>query len=273
LVSFSLQQLSASYGSRTVLHGISLEAHAGQVLGIVGPNGSGKSTLVKAVAGQIPASGTILFNGSAQRPASIGYMPQDLLAPAVLTVLEVVLLGRLQQLRLKVQPGDLQAVRQILQRLGIETLAGRDVRELSGGQRQMVFLAQALVAQPTVLLLDEPISALDICHQLEVLDVVSDMTRQQGLTTLMVLHDLNAAARFCDQVALLQDGRLLACGRPDQVLTVPYVAQAFGVETEALRCSDGTGVLVPMRAARTRSMVMGDIKNVALCQVNARARG
>ncbi|TXT37784.1 MAG: iron complex transport system ATP-binding protein [Comamonadaceae bacterium] len=250
-MSLSVQQLCASYGPRTVLqHGISLQAQAGQVLGIVGPNGSGKSTLVKAVAGQIPSTGTILFKGSAQRPTSIGYMPQDLLAPAALTVLEVVLLGRMQQLRLKVQPDDLQAVRQILQRLGIEALAGRDVRELSGGQRQMVFLAQALVAQPTVLLLDEPISALDICHQLEVLEVVLDMTRQQGLSTLVVLHDLNAAARFCDQVALLQDGRLLACGAPAQVLTEAHVAQAFGVATEALRCSDGSGVLVPLRAIR-----------------------
>ena len=250
-MSVSVQHLCASYGSRAVLHGISLAAQAGQVLSIVGPNGSGKSTLVKAVAGQLPSSGTILFNGGAQRPASIGYMPQDLQAPAALTVLEVVLLGRLQQLRLKVQPDDLQAVRQILQRLGIEALAGRDVRELSGGQRQMVFLAQALVAQPTVLLLDEPISALDICHQLEVLAVVRDLTRQQALTTLIVLHDLNAAARFCDHVALLQNGQLLACGTPAQVLTVAHIAQAFGVETEALRCSDGTGVLVPMRALKS----------------------
>jgi iron complex transport system ATP-binding protein len=272
-MSVSLRNLCVSYGSRAVLHSLSLQAQAGQVLGIVGPNGSGKSTLVKAVAGQLPSSGTILFNGGAQRPASIGYMPQDLLAPAALTVLEVVLLGRLQQLRLKVQPDDLQAVRQVLHRLGIEALAGRDVRELSGGQRQMVFLAQALVAQPTVLLLDEPISALDICHQLEVLAVVRDLTRQQALTTLVVLHDLNAAARFCDQVALLQDGRLLACGTPEQVLIVTHVAQVFGVEAEALRCSDGTGVLVPMRAARTRVMPMNAIESVADCAGNTCARG
>lgn len=244
----ALQNLGVSYGPRAVLHGISLETHAGQVLGIVGPNGSGKSTLVKAVAGQMPASGTIRFNGSVQRPASIGYMPQDLQAPAALTVLEVVLLGRLQQLRLKVQADDLNAVREVLQLLGIEALAGRYVSELSGGQRQMVFLAQALVSRPTVLLLDEPISALDICHQLEVLEVVRRMTRQQHLTTLIVLHDLNAAARFCDQVALLQDGQLLTFGAPAQVLTVAHVAQVFGVEAEALCCRDGTGVLVPMRA-------------------------
>ncbi|MBK1683204.1 ABC transporter ATP-binding protein [Rhodoferax fermentans] len=264
-MNISLQSLSVAYGSRVVLHPIDLCAQPGRVLGIVGPNGSGKSTLVKAVAGQVKASGQLLFNGSAQRPSgSIAYMPQDQLSLAALSVLEVVLLGRLQQLRLKVQPDDLAAVRQVLQRLGIEELAGRDVRELSGGQRQMVFLAQALVSQPKLLLLDEPISALDICHQLEVLEVVYQTTRQQMLTTLLVLHDLNAAARFCDDVVLLKDGQLLACGSPAQVLTVAHVAQAFGVETEALRCADGTGVLVPKRAVPKHINAMDDIARCAL---------
>lgn len=261
----SLQSLSVSYGSRPVLHQICLSAQPGRVLGIVGPNGSGKSTLVKAVAGQVKASGQLLFNGSALRPGAIGYMPQDQQSLAALSVLEVVLLGRLQQLRLKVQSDDLNAVRRVLQRLGIESLAARDVRELSGGQRQMVFLAQALVAEPRVLLLDEPLSALDICHQLEVLEVVRHMTRQQGLTTLLVLHDLNAAARFCDDVALLKDGHLLACGSPAQVLSVTHVAQAFGVEAEALSCVDGTGVLVPRRAIGLRMSTEEAIENIAIC--------
>jgi iron complex transport system ATP-binding protein len=247
-VSIALQELCVSYGPRQVLHGVTLHARAGRVLGIVGPNGSGKSSLIRAVAGLLPASGTVHFEGSAVRPSCIGYMPQDLQAPAALTVLEVALLGRIQQLRLKVRPDDLAAVRSVLQMLHIEALAGRYVSELSGGQRQMAFLAQALVSQPTVLLLDEPISALDIRHQLEVLEVVRHMTRERGLTTLIVLHDLNVAARFCDDVALLQDGRLLASGASAQVLTVAHVGQAFGVEAEALSCSDGTNVLVPMRA-------------------------
>jgi iron complex transport system ATP-binding protein len=250
-VSVALQDLCVNYGPRRVLHSVSLQARAGRVLGIVGPNGSGKSSLIKAVAGLLPVSGEVHFDGSAVRPKSIGYMPQDLQAPAALTVLEVALLGRIQQLHLKVQSDDLAAVREVLQLLGITALAGRYVSELSGGQRQMAFLAQALVSQPTVLLLDEPISALDICHQLEVLEVVRHMTRERGLTTLVVLHDLNAAARFCDDVALLQNGQLLASGEPAQVLTVAHIGQAFGVLTEALACSDGTGVLVPMRAIKS----------------------
>lgn len=255
-MSLALQNICVNYGPRRVLHSVSLHASAGRVLGIVGPNGSGKSSLIKAVAGLLPASGAVHFDGSAERPKSIGYMPQDLQAPAALTVLEVALLGRMQQLRLKVQAADLAAVREVLQLLGMEALAGRYVSELSGGQRQMTFLAQALVSQPTVLLLDEPISALDICHQLEVLEVVRRMTRERGLTTLIVLHDLNAAARFCDDVALLQNGHLLACGDPAQVLTVAHIAQAFGVQAEALRCSDGAGVLIAQRAISTPAVVI-----------------
>ncbi|GAB4218052.1 MAG: ABC transporter ATP-binding protein [Rhodoferax sp.] len=259
-MSVALENLSVAYGPRQVLHGVSLQAGAGRVLGIVGPNGSGKSSLIKAVAGLLPVSGSVHFAGRAERPQSIGYMPQDLQVPAALTVLEVALLGRIKQLRLKVQPDDLTAVREVLHLLGIEALAGRDVSELSGGQRQMAFLAQALVSHPAVLLLDEPISALDICHQLQVLEVVRDMTRARSLTTLIVLHDLNAAARFCDDVALLQNGHLLASGTPAQVLTVAHIAQAFGVQTESLRCSDSTVVLVPMRALKSQPIVQHAIE-------------
>ena len=249
-MSIQIQGLGLRYGSRAVLHGISLTATAGRVLGIVGPNGSGKSTLVKAMAGLLTGEGTILFNGSATRPRYIAYMPQDLQAPMAMTVLEVVLLGRLGQLRLKVSAQDLDAVQQVLQTLGLVDLAGRYVSELSGGQRQMVFLAQALVSQPRVLLLDEPTSALDIRHQLEVLEVVRNLTLVQGLCTVMVVHDLNAAARFADEVALLHEGRLLAWGAPAEVLTVDNLARGFGVEAEALRCQDGLEVVIPRRPVR-----------------------
>jgi iron complex transport system ATP-binding protein len=117
----------------------------------------------------------------------------------------------------------------------------------------MVFLAQALVSQPTVLLLDEPISALDVRHQLEVLEVVRTMTIQRRLTTLIVLHDLNAAARFADEVAILCDGRILDHGPSANVLTIQNVAVAFEGEAEALRCQDGTGVLASMRPLRLAS--------------------
>lgn len=245
-----LHQVSVRYGSREVVRGLNLQLQPGSVLGLVGPNGSGKSTLVKAIAGLVPYAGLVHFNGSAIRPKSIGYMPQDLQSPAALTVLEVVLLGRLGHLRLQVTPQDLQAVRHVLSALGVESLAAQYIGELSGGQRQMVFLAQALVSEPDVLLLDEPISALDVCHQLEVLQLVRTITRQRHLSTLVVLHDLNAAARFADDVALLRAGELMACGSPLAVLTRPTIGQAFGVALEVLRCSDATPVLVPTASLR-----------------------
>lgn len=246
-VGVELQGTTVRYGRRVVLRDIYLRAQAGRVLAVVGPNGSGKSSLVKAVAGLVPSDGHIL---QTMGRAKIGYMPQDQQAPMALTVLEVVLLGRLGRLGLRVQTGDLDAVRQVLQRLGLEALAGRYLTELSGGQRQMVFLAQALVSEPAVLLLDEPISALDICHQLEVLEVVRAMTQERQLCTLIVLHDLNLAARFADDVAVLRDGQLLAWGPPEQVLTVDNVARTFDTQAEALACADATRVLVPRRSLR-----------------------
>ena len=250
-MSVTTQALTARYGTRTVLHGIDLAAARGRILGIVGPNGSGKSTLIKALAGLLRHEGDILFGGTLLRPRSIGYMPQDLQTPQALTVLDVVLLGRLGQLGLRVHDDDLDAVRSALRALDIEALAGRYLGELSGGQRQMVFLAQALVSQPSVLLLDEPISALDVRHQLDVLQVVRAMTRERQLVTVVVLHDLQAASRFCDDIVLLCDGRVLANGTPTQVLTVAHIAQAFGVESELLTCRDGTPVLVPQRPLTT----------------------
>ena len=240
----SLTQVAVAYGSRAVLQHIDLQARAGQVVGIVGPNGSGKSTLVKAIAGHVPSTGAITFHGESVRPTQLGYMPQESLTPMVLTVLEVVLLGRLAQLGLQVRDDDLQAVAQTLEHLGIADLAGQRMGELSGGQRQLAYLAQALVSQPKYLLLDEPTSALDISHQLEVLDLVRRLTKERGLITLVVLHDLNAAARYCDEVALMHQGRLLLCEPPAVALTVEHVSRVFDVEAEALTCSDGVGVLV-----------------------------
>jgi iron complex transport system ATP-binding protein len=247
-VVLEVQALSAGYANRPVLRGVGLRVSPGTVLAVVGPNGSGKSTLVKAVAGLLPFEGRVLLEGEAVRPSAIGYMPQDVQAPASLTVVDVVLLGRIGRLRLKVTAADLDAVQQALESLGVADLAGRYLGELSGGQRQLVFLAQALVAQPQVLLLDEPISALDISHQLEVLQLVKSLTLARGLRTIMVLHDLNAASRFASQVALLSRGELLALGTPSEVLTTARIARAFGVETEALRSADGHPVLLPLRA-------------------------
>lgn len=247
-MSLQAHKVSVHYGERAVLQDIDLDLRKGELAALVGPNGSGKSSLLKALAGLLPHGGRVTLAGEPRPVKRVGYMPQDTSATAALTVLETVLLGRVGRLRWQVADEDLAAVEQVLTRLGIAELGGRWLGELSGGQRQMVFLAQALVAEPLVLLLDEPISALDLRHQLEVMETVRELTRERSLVSLVVLHDLNAAARHADQVMLLRQGSVVAQGEPSGVLHRESLLHVFQVETERLLSSSGRTVLVPLRA-------------------------
>jgi iron complex transport system ATP-binding protein len=242
----SLDDISVRYGAQRALDGVTLAAEGGEVLALLGPNGSGKSTLLRAVAGLQRHAGRVVLEGAARD--AIGLMPQDAGARAALTVTETVLLGRRRALGWRVPEAELERAFAMLRRLGLAPLAGRNLGELSGGQRQMVFLAQVLVAEPAVLLLDEPTSALDIRHQVALLDLLGDLTRTRGLITLVAIHDLNAAARFADRIALLCDGRLLATGSPEAVLTAPTLARAYRVEAHVHRAPDGHLAISPCRA-------------------------
>jgi iron complex transport system ATP-binding protein len=248
-VSLLVLNLSLSYGALAVLHGVDLELQPGRLVALVGPNGSGKSSLIKCLAGLLPHSGQVSLSGQTLSAAQIGYMPQDHAASAALTVLETVLLGRLDRLRWQVDDEDLAAVEAVLNRLGIGDLAQRWLGDLSGGQRQLVFLAQSLVAQPRVLLLDEPISALDLRHQLEVMETVRALTLELGLVTLAVLHDLNAAVRHADEVVLLNEGRVMEAGSPSQVLTASHVRRVFQVDVCLLPQPGRPAWIAPMGVA------------------------
>ena len=247
-MSLQAHKVSVHYGERAVLQDIDLDLRKGELAALIGPNGSGKSSLLKALAGLLPHGGRVTLAGEPRPVQRVGYMPQDTSATAALTVLETVLLGRVGRLRWQVADEDLAAVEQVLTRLGIAELGGRWLGELSGGQRQMVFLAQALVAEPLVLLLDEPISALDLRHQLEVMETVRELTRERSLVSLVVLHDLNAAARHADHVMLLRQGTVVAQGEPSGVLHRESLLHVFQVETERLLSSSGRTVLVPLRS-------------------------
>lgn len=240
--------LDVSYGATRAVVGVDLVATPGCILGVAGPNGSGKSSLVKAIAGIVKSTGQIRFDDSPARPGAIAYMAQDISGQASLTVLEVVLLGRLRQLCMRVGKADIAAAEEVLAALDLTRLAGRYLGELSGGQRQIVFLAQALVADPKVLLLDEPISALDLRHQIEVLDLVRRLTSARRLTTICVLHDLNATSRIADRVMLMRCGRLVADGRPREVITPDNLARVFEVEAEVTTLGDGVPIVRPLRA-------------------------
>lgn len=225
-----VEDLDIRYGRQIAVDGVSLAAMPGEILGVLGPNGSGKSSLMKAIAGVLPHHGTVRFDGVAERPSVIGYMPQDHHSRAALTVLETVLLGRLGRLGLRVSDEDIASAERVLNEIGIAHLAMRDLGALSGGQRQLVFLAQALASAPRVLLLDEPFSALDIRHQLEVAELLARLTRERRLTTILVLHDLPMAARLADRIALLQNGRLMAMGESADILGSSAMRDVFQVE-------------------------------------------
>jgi iron complex transport system ATP-binding protein len=243
-MSLCAENVTIRYGARVAVRDVSLAAQSGEVLALLGANGSGKSSLVRALAGVQAHEGRI------DRVGAIGYMTQDTGTRVALTAFEVVLLGRMRSLAFRVGRQDLAAAEAAMREIGIAGLASRRMGELSGGQRQMVFLAQVLAGEPRILLLDEPTSALDIAHQLHVLDLLRAATAARGLTTVAVLHDLNAAARFADRIAVLRDGALIGCGAPRDVLTPSVLREAFAVHAAIDAGSDGHPVVLPLRAAR-----------------------
>ncbi|WP_456370173.1 ABC transporter ATP-binding protein [Geoglobus sp.] len=238
MVAVDVRGISFGYGSRKVLDGVSFSAGEGEVTAIIGPNGAGKTTLLKMVAGlERPSSGNVLLDGTDIGEMSrdevtriVSYLPQENVIPGIMTVYEVVLLGRIPHLTWRVRDRDLQVVGRVLEDLGMEGYAGRIANQLSGGERQMVLIAQALVREPEVLLLDEPVSNLDIRNQLEILELVRRVTEERGVTTIVVLHDLNLAARYADRLVVLSRGKVYACGTPREVLTADLLPEVYGVE-------------------------------------------
>ncbi|WBV42315.1 ABC transporter ATP-binding protein [Pseudoroseomonas cervicalis] len=242
--------LTLGYGRRPILNDASLEAlQGGGITALVGPNGAGKSTLLRGLAGLLPAKGSVRLDGQEmvgrrleERARHIAYMPQSLPQGVALTVLEA-LLGALRASPtsegvLSAQAATDRAVH-LLERLGIGHLALTALDRLSGGQRQLAGLAQALVRRPRVLLLDEPTSALDLRHQLSVMALVRELTRQHGLVTVVVLHDLALAARFSDAVVMIAEGVVRAQGTPEATLTPAMLAEVYGVSARVERCSMG----------------------------------
>ncbi len=241
-----LDAVGVRYGAERALDGIDCTVRAGEFVVLVGPNGSGKSSLLRAVAGLQRHEGRVRLDGAP--PAAIGFMPQDNGAYAALTVLEAALLGRMRALGLTVPPAELDRALASLDRLGIAHLAARRLTELSGGQRQLVFLAQLLASEPAVLLLDEPTSALDMRNQLLLLDMLAQLAHANGLIVVAALHDLNAAARFADRVLVLDRGRLVADGPPAATLTAELIARTYRVRAEIVHLPGSSVAIVPVAA-------------------------
>lgn len=251
-MTLEIEGLGFSYGDRRVLDDLDLEMGKG-VTAILGPNGAGKSTLVKCIAGvHRPDGGTIMFDGhdmlSGRRDGpSLAYLSQELPRTVGATVLEVMLLGRVRTLSISVTEEDIEKCYWALELLHLEDQAPRDLGELSGGQCQMVMVAQCLVADPELMLLDEPMNNLDLRRELEMFETVCGITRERGLTTVAVLHDINFAARYADSIAVIRDGEVYDHGAPRDVLTQEMIRDVYGVEAEVEVGSSGNVRVDPIR--------------------------
>ncbi len=220
--------LTFSYGNKFSLKNISFKAYPGEVLCILGPNGSGKSTLLKLISGILKKdNGKIYMSGKDVDfvdkeflNKNISYLPQDLYIPSILTVYEFILLGLSNNLGLRVKDEYLKAVDDIIKKLDIENLAERYIDEISGGQRRIVEIAWCLVKKPRILLLDEPISGLDIRNKIKIMEIIRRITIEEKITTIVVLHDLNMALRFSDRIILLSNGRKVFEGKPEVFINI-----------------------------------------------------
>jgi iron complex transport system ATP-binding protein len=251
------RNLTLSYEDRTVVQDLSLTLPAGKVTMIVGANACGKSTLLRGLSRLLkPAGGAVLLDGKdihsqpTRKVATVlGLLPQTPVAPEGITVADLVGRGRYphQGWFRKWAADDDVAVASALQATGTLELAGRPVDELSGGQRQRVWIAMALAQETDILLLDEPTTFLDVAHQVEVLDLVTDLNRRAGTTVGIVLHDLNLAARYADHLVALKAGRIVATGAPADVVTAEVVRDVFGLESRVLQDPvSGTPLIVPI---------------------------
>lgn len=263
------QELTLAYDAVSIVDELSLQLPAGEVTIIVGANGCGKSTLLRGLARLLkPAGGQVLLDGADihTRPARevaklLGLLPQTPVAPDGITVRELVGRGRYphQGWFKRWNAQDEAAVERALQLTGTTDLAERPIDELSGGQRQRVWIAMALAQETELLLLDEPTTYLDVAHQLEVLDVISELNRTRGTTVVIVLHDLNLAARYADHLVALKHGKIVAAGHPAAVVTEDMVKNVFGMPCRVIPDPvAGTPLVLPIgrhRVLRAESVL------------------
>ena len=251
---FAIENLSVDVPGRRLLDGITLNLPEGQVIALIGHNGSGKSTLLKVLARQVAASGRIAFEGrplSDWRPRDyarrLAFLPQTTPPAEGMLVRELDALGRYpwDGALGRFGPRDHQAVAAAMQECGVAPFADRLVDTLSGGERQRVWLAMMVAQQAGTLLLDEPISALDIAHQVEVLALIRRMCHDQQRSAVIVLQDVNMAARFCDHIVALKRGRLAMQGSPAELIRPDALHAIYGLPMQVLTKDDGTPVAVP----------------------------
>lgn len=266
--------VSLGYDGRTVVSDLTLEIPDSQVTVIVGPNACGKSTLLRGLARLLkPSAGTVLLDGKSihRRPTRevaklLGLLPQHPLAPEGITVADLVTRGRHPHQRVfrTTTRADRDVVAEALVATGTLDLAERAVDELSGGQRQRVWIALALAQQTDLLLLDEPTTYLDLTHQLEMLDLIDDLNAARGTTVVMVLHDLNLAARYAHHLVAMREGQIVCSGPPEMVVTAETVGEVFSLQASVITDPvSGTPLVVPADRRGSRKQANGPRRNGA----------
>lgn len=229
--------LGFGYKKRPILNDICLTINKGEMVSIVGPNGTGKTTLIKCLAGiHKPDTGTVRINGNnildmhrRDYARCVGYVPQNCPSRFPITVFEAVLMGRRPHIVWKPTQTDYDKTARIIGSMHLEQIALEDFDQLSGGQKQKVLLARAIAQDTDYLLLDEPTSNLDLKHQLDVLEMISDLVKTKQVAAVLAMHDLNLAARFSHRMVMMKQGHILCSGTPSQVMTQENISTVYGV--------------------------------------------
>ena len=241
-----VRDLHTGYRKKKIINGLTTPLlPRGKITALLGPNGSGKSTLLRALADLNPAEGALLLNGDdlmtlppAKRAQKVVYLPQSLPQGVHLHALESVIVARRASGNTRTHNVEQEAYA-ILEKLGVAHLAMSFLDQLSGGQKQLIGLAQSLIRQPDLLLLDEPLSALDLNYQFHVMDIVARETQLRNIVTVVVIHDINIALRHVNYAMMLKGGKLIASGLPGEVVNSANLATVYGVDGRVEYCSRG----------------------------------
>ena len=249
------QNISVSINEKEIVHSISLDIPKGKVTAIIGPNGCGKSTTLKALSRILPYKGSVTFKGQEMSTLSqrefakcLAILTQSPQAPSDLTVNDLVEMGRFPHRGFLGRAGkdDKEHVEWALEQTGVKEMRYRLLNTLSGGERQRAWIAMALAQRPEVLLLDEPTTYLDICHQLEIMQLIGRLNQELGLTVVMVVHDLNHAIMYADHVVVVKAGQLVTSGAPREIITADLLAEVFRVKADEFTLSNNLRALVPV---------------------------
>ena len=253
---FGFENVTVSYKNRRVLDGVTIDIPKGKIVTVIGRNGCGKSTLLKTVFGTVrPDSGSTVLEGKKlhsyptnEVARRIGYLAQSPAVPQGMDVRSLAACGRFPFRKGGSSKEDERIIDETLQVTGLTGLQHRQLASLSGGERQRAWLTMALCRKPEILILDEPTTYLDISCRLEILELVQRLNREKGMTVLMVLHDLDLAARYSDTLIALHEGKVFAEGTPREVLCKQTLREVFGVEARLLNDGeDGYSVVIPVR--------------------------